>query len=175
MDETGDNGQRGIAIIRSTRHAKITGDFGEALILYWLSKDGFECARLDHTGMDLIARNPHNEELMGISVKMRSRVPGNEGTNVKIKNSDEEKLRAACEAFRCQPYFAIVVDEPDTIRCFLMNLGHLKELTGDRKHLTLDMREIDVEAYRRDPQMIVFEFSYTIHSWWGSGGSNEAG
>ena len=59
-----------IKISKSTRHSKITGDFAEGLVLYWLSKHGFECARVDHTGMDLIARNPRNKELMGISVKL---------------------------------------------------------------------------------------------------------
>ena len=39
-------------IIKSTRHSKITGDFAEGLVLYWLSKYGFECARIDHTRVD---------------------------------------------------------------------------------------------------------------------------
>jgi hypothetical protein len=42
-------------INKSSGHAKITGDFGESLILYWLSKYGFECALVDHTGIDIIA------------------------------------------------------------------------------------------------------------------------
>jgi Holliday junction resolvase-like predicted endonuclease len=66
-------------ILKSSRHAKITGDFAEALVLYWLSKYGFECARVDHTGIDIIARNPHTQELMGISVKSRCRTKGHEG------------------------------------------------------------------------------------------------
>ena len=61
---------------KSSRHAKIAGDFGEALVLYWLSRSGFECARVDHTGIDLIAKRPRSDELLGISVKTRSRVPG---------------------------------------------------------------------------------------------------
>ncbi len=35
---------------KSSRHSKITGDFAEHLVLYWLSKYGFECAKVDHTG-----------------------------------------------------------------------------------------------------------------------------
>jgi len=42
-------------ITKSSRHSKIAGDFGETLVLYWLSKYGFECASVDHTGIDLIA------------------------------------------------------------------------------------------------------------------------
>jgi hypothetical protein len=34
-----------------------SGDFAEHLILYWLSKYGYESARVDHTGIDLTARN----------------------------------------------------------------------------------------------------------------------
>lgn len=56
-------------ITKSSRHSKIAGDFSESLVLYWLSKFRFECASVDNTGIDLIARNPYNGELMGISVK----------------------------------------------------------------------------------------------------------
>ena len=75
-------------ILKSSRHSKITGDFGEALVLYWLSKHGFECARVDHTGIDIIAKRPHMDEVMGISVKSRSRTPGKEKTYVRIPNDD---------------------------------------------------------------------------------------
>ena len=86
-------------ILKSTRHSKITGSFGEALVLYWLSKHGFECARVDHTGIDLIARNPHTGEFMGISVKSRSRSAGKEHTSVNISNDNFAKAEAACAAF----------------------------------------------------------------------------
>ncbi|MBK8382508.1 MAG: hypothetical protein IPL16_11595 [Ignavibacteria bacterium] len=65
-------------IYKSTRHSKITGDFAEGLVMYWLSKHGFETARVDHTGIDLISKNPITKELMGISAKSRSRSPGTE-------------------------------------------------------------------------------------------------
>lgn len=57
-------------VSKSSRHAKIAGDFGEVVVQYWLSKYGYECARVDHTGIDLIARKPHTNEVMGISVKV---------------------------------------------------------------------------------------------------------
>ena len=52
-------------MLKSSRHSKITGNFGEALILYWLSKRGFECANVDHTGIDLIARRARESRLFG--------------------------------------------------------------------------------------------------------------
>lgn len=60
-------------IHKSSRHSKITGDFAENIVLYWLSKYGYECARIDHVGVDLIARRPSGKLTMGISVKSRSR------------------------------------------------------------------------------------------------------
>jgi hypothetical protein len=72
LDSTSSVPLEAMNITKSSRHSKIAGDFGEALVLYWLSKHGFECARVDHTGLDLIARNPNTEEVMGISVKSRT-------------------------------------------------------------------------------------------------------
>ena len=81
----------GMELLKNSRHSKITGDFAEGLVLYWLSKYGFECAKIDHTGIDLIARNPHTNELMGISVKSRSRNIGKEANSVTIPNDNFEK------------------------------------------------------------------------------------
>src|SRR5450759_1235279 len=105
---------------KSSRHSKITGNFAESLVLYWLSKYGFECALVDHTGLDVIARNRHTNELMGISVKARSRNTGTEGQYVSIPNDNFPKLGAACEAFGCSPYFALVID---------LSLIHISEPT----------------------------------------------
>jgi len=115
-------------MLKSTRHAKITGDFGEALVLYWLSRHGFECARVDHTGIDLIANNPATHERMGISVKTRSRNPGTGRTSVSIPVANIDKARTACDAFGCLPYFAVVVDADDLIRAFLLSADRLLAL-----------------------------------------------
>ncbi|MCP4153533.1 MAG: hypothetical protein GY757_37745, partial [bacterium] len=115
-------------INKSSRHAKITGDFAESLVLYWLSKYGFECAMVDHTGIDIIATNPHNNERMGLSVKARSREDGKEGDSILIKNDNFPKALAACDAFGCVPYFAIVVDQGDEILAFITSMEHLLEL-----------------------------------------------
>ena len=97
-------------ISKSSRHSKITGDFGEHLVLYWLSKYGFECAPVDHTGIDLIARNPHTNQVMGVSVKSRCRNIGKESTVLNVANDNFKKAELACKAFGCVPYIAIVVD-----------------------------------------------------------------
>ena len=97
------------AIEKSSRHPKITGDFGEHLTLYALSKHGFECARIDHTGMDIIARHPHTTELMGISVKSRSRDEKRANATMNVRGYNFKKLADACVAFGCKPYFSLVI------------------------------------------------------------------
>lgn len=86
-------------------------------MLYWLSKYGFECAFVDHVGLDIIA-NPQTSELMGISVKSRSRSAGTESTSLNISHDNLDKLDTACAAFSCQPYYAIVIDAAVSILAF---------------------------------------------------------
>jgi hypothetical protein len=160
-------------ISKSTRHSRITGDFAEALVLYWLSSDAFECARVDHTGIDLLARNPHTDELMGISVKCRSRYRGTESESLSIPTSDFEKVSAACVAFNCQPYFAIVVDGGGYVRLFLTTMSHLRNVanTGkDRAHWGMTLKHI--ERYRSDDQIMSVELQVSAVKWWNTPHNN---
>ena len=152
---------------KSTRHSKITGNFAENLILYWLSKYGFECALIDHTGIDIIAKNPHTDELMGISVKSRSRSTGKEGQYVRILNDNFPKADEACKAFGCTAYFAIVVDECDKIYAFITSKKHLLKLFPMRKNAAgWKMSRTWIEKYRQDREIKMFEFSHQTITWW---------
>ena len=154
-------------IHKSSRHSKITGDFAEHLVLYWLSKHGFECARVDHTGIDLIARNPYTNEVIGISVKSRSRSIGKEDSSVLIKEDDISKAQDACDSFQCVPYFAIAVDTDATIIVFILSAKKLKEVCGG-SGITQSWRMNDkaLNQYRADPDIKIVEFAITRGSWW---------
>jgi len=153
-------------MIKSSRHSKITGDFGETLVLYWLSRHGYECARVDHTGIDLIARDRNSTEVLGISVKCRSRATGTEGTHVNLHKSDFEKVRQACDALHCTPYLAIVVDESEHIRTLLLSLSHVLTLCpGGEKVSAWQMSESRLAKYRVDPQIRFFEFQLCGGKW----------
>ena len=54
-------------INKSSRHSKITGDFAEGLVLYWLSKHSFESASVD--GDDYIAKYKKDKEIIIIDFK----------------------------------------------------------------------------------------------------------
>jgi Holliday junction resolvase-like predicted endonuclease len=156
-------------ILKSSRHSKITGDFGEALVLYWLSKYGFECARVDHIGIDLIARNPHTDEVMGISVKSRCRNPGKEQTYVRIPVDDLKKARDACDAFGCVPYFAVVVDASKVIRGFIMPMSHLVQLfPPTATSVGWKMTDKYLTRYYSDPEIKIFELHMSTARWWQS-------
>lgn len=146
-------------MVKSSRHAKITGDFGEALVLYWLSKQGFECARVDHTGIDIIATDPETKERMGISVKCRSRIPGTEGSEVSIPNDNFDKAKMACEAFGCVPYFGIVVEANGHVRGFLLTMKHLRKVCPSGKaSAAWKMGKKHLARYASDKEIRTIEF-----------------
>lgn len=155
-------------VIKSSRHSKITGDFAENLVLYWLSKYGFECANIDHTGIDIIARNPKTEEVMGISVKSRCRNTGKEGQYVNIPNRNFERIENACKAFNCVPYIAIVVDEANKITTFLLTVEKLLKLYPKRETTCAwKMTKKHIQEYYEDNEITIFEFNHKTHRWWG--------
>ena len=156
-----------LEINKSSRHSKITGDFAEGLVLYWLSKHGFETARVDHTGIDLIARNPQTNELMGISVKSRSRQVGTEKDYLGIPNENFIKIDKACEAFGCVPYFAILVDAAETIVIYILSKEKLLEMFPMGKTISAwKMNENYTEKYKNDKDIKIVEFKYETLNWW---------
>jgi len=152
---------------KGTNHAKITGNFGEGLVLYWLSKYGFECAVVDHTGIDIIARNPHTPEIMGISVKSRCRSERTAQNYLTIPNDNFSKAQVACDAFGCVPYFAIVVDAGEIIRVFILSMSHLLELSPQRKLAAgWKITGNDLRRYAEDSEIQTFEFDTRTPRWW---------
>jgi len=136
-------------------------------VLYWLSKHGFECARVDHTGIDLIARNPDTKELMGISVKSRSRDPRHADESITLSADIFKKAHVACRAFDCVPYFAIVADVRDMIRVFIMTMEHLLQVSPLRKHGAYwKITKPYLSQYYADPEIMIFEFKTNTHRWW---------
>jgi len=154
-------------MVKSSRHSKITGDFAEHLVLYWLSKYGFECARVDHTGIDLIARKPHTNEVMGISVKGRSRGEGTAGTYVSIPRGNFDKVKKACKAFNCVPYFAIVVDQNDEIFIFILSMEKLLTMFPLGKAVSgWKMTKKWIDRYIADPEIQIIRFEHKTLRWW---------
>lgn len=151
---------------KSTRHSKLTGDFGEALLLNWLSKYGYECARVDHTGIDLIARDLKEKGPWGISVKCRSRYDGTENNQIRLPVDGFQKAREACEAFSREPYYGIIIDGAQKIRCYLLSLERLEQIVGkggDNRYWRMNAEWL--AEYERDPQIMRFELDMSFCYW----------
>jgi Holliday junction resolvase-like predicted endonuclease len=157
---------------RSSNHAKITGNFGERLVLYWLSKHGFECAYVDHVGIDIIANNPDTRELMGISVKSRSKARStivNETVN--IPNTHFGKIEKACRDFRCAPYIAVVVDKErsksdPSIFTYIVPLKIFRALSHSNEHTTYwSMTPKKMKTYESNRNIRWFKFVITKGNW----------
>ncbi len=154
-------------IQKSSRHSKITGDFAEAMILYWLSKHGFECAMVDHTGIDVIAARPSSKERLGISIKSRSRVAGTFTSAVNIDIDHLAKCRVACEAFGCDPYYAIVVDAGQRIDAFIApQEAFLEYAPASMSKCSWKMSDEWKRKYASDPRVMAFEMEYRTSNWW---------
>jgi hypothetical protein len=130
-------------IIKSSRHQKIIGDFGENLICNWLSRSGFEVTIVDHTGIDIVAYQPSNKQRIGISVKSRTRIIGKEDESVNMFSyqkgkDDRQKVVDACQAFACEPWIAIYVEATDCAEVYLTSLENY-----DHKYRGREGRAID--------------------------------
>ncbi len=162
-------------IIKSSRHQKIIGDFGELLVCNWLSRSGFEVALVDHTGIDIVAYNPSTKQRIGISVKSRTRDVGKEGEEVYLfsyqkARNDREKLLDACEAFACEPWIAVYVETLEYADVYLTSLENYDSKYRSRKatsHDTWKMSKKYRELYNRDPDVrhIRVEFHATNWEW----------
>jgi hypothetical protein len=104
---------------------------------------------------------------MGISVKSRSRNPGTEGTYLSIPNDNFAKLESACEAFGCDPYFAIVIDENSSIEAFILSARVLEELHPQQKKVSSwKMSAQWRRLYADDARIVKFRFDAETSQWW---------
>jgi hypothetical protein len=101
---------------------------------------------------------------MGISVKSRSRIPGKERDHLAIPRDEFEKARRACRAFRCVPYFALVIDAGATTWAFLLPMKRLLKLCPGRKVAAWQMGESHLRKYYADSTITVIELN-NIRQW----------
>ena len=160
-------------IVKSTRHQKIIGDFGEALLCNWLSRSGFEVTVVDHTGIDVLAYNPQTSRRLGISVKSRTRIQGTETTSVNIFSyqkgkNDRQKVFDACKAFEAEPWIAIYVESSDSGDLYLLSLERYDQEYRGEKNRALDTWKMGrryTERYQADPKVRHIRMDFSGSSW----------
>lgn len=112
-------------VVKSSRHHKIIGDYGENLVCNLLSRSGFEVTIVDHTGIDILAYSQGTGRRLGLSVKSRTRDAAHQADSVNLlkkqKSKDDRKLLLdACTAFAAEPWFAIYVECATEADLFLL-------------------------------------------------------
>lgn len=148
---------------KSSRFAKISGDFGESLFLYWLSKYGFEAATIDHTGIDLLAYHKVSKERFGISIKTRCRKLGTENESISLQNGEIEKIREACDYFSAIPSVGVVVDRAGGIDCFLVGLDDLLKINPQGKAVvSIGVNESHWKQYEALTRCLRIHLKYTV-------------
>jgi hypothetical protein len=72
----------------------------------------------------------------------------------------------ACEAFNCIPYFAIVADERDLIRVFIISKERLLQIAPMRSTSSgWKMTKSSLERYAADESIIYFELEHRMKRW----------
>jgi Holliday junction resolvase-like predicted endonuclease len=158
-------------IQKSSRHSKIIGDFGEQLIINWLSRSGFEVVLVDHTGIDIIAFNKRITKRIGITVKSRTRNEGAEEDAVTIfhnDNNERQKFSDACEAFACDPWFGVYVETLQFANLYLLSLEHYDKkyrLNPMNKTDNWKMKEKNQLEYEEDPDIKHIKIEFIPNHW----------
>ena len=133
--------------MKSSRHSKIAGDFGEMIVLYYLSRYGFECARIDHTGIDLLARSADESRPRGITVKTASRIESRKDKPSRQPLSLMDEATKACVPFNADPYIAIVFDGIERICILLRSVEDIRQEQAGSKSLCFWFSDEDRARY----------------------------
>ena len=160
-------------IEKSTRHQKIIGDFGEGVLLNWLSRSGFEACLVDHTGLDVIAYHKESKRRLGFTVKSRTRNIGTEEDSVNLLSyrhgkNDRQKLIDACTAFACEPWIAVYVETLDLADLYLTSLAHYDEKYKSKKARAIDawkMGEKYAKVYAADRDVKHIHMAFQKANW----------
>ena len=158
-------------INKSSRHTKIIGDFGEHLLCNWFSRSGFEVARVDHTGIDIVAYHPITKQRLGITVKLVTRDSGKENGSVNIlsyQDKDDRRKVLDAEAFGAEPWIAIYIETSDYGELFLTSLNHYDEKYRGNEERKIDdwkMTKKYQEEYQKDPNIKHIRIEFVSNSW----------
>lgn len=161
-------------IAKTGRHSKIIGEFGEMLVCNFLSRSGFEVARVDAVGMDVLAYDRESGRRIGITVKSRTRSLGTEDSSVNVLSyrkgmSDRVKLVAACEAFAAKPWIAIYVETTDTADLYLTSLRNYDAKYRSTQKKTVDDWRMSREyrqMYDDDAEIMHVHMPIRSSHWW---------
>jgi len=141
-----------VQIHKSTRHSKLTGDFGRLSYSTGYRSTAMSAHEWTH-GIDIIARAPRSREVLGISVKSRSRLPGTERSPFPSRKRSSPRSPEPAGRFCCTPHFGIVIDGGATLRGYIVPMRHLRRLAHSERESLPEMTESDLRRYELHPHV----------------------
>lgn len=126
---------------------------------------------VDHTGIDVVAFDPRSGNLLGITVKSRTRNAGAEREHITIfreKNQDRAKVSAACKAFNCDPWIGVYVETEQAADLFLLSLKHFDTVYRGAKASRVDawsMGGRNLARYAQDSDVHHIHFQFAPDHW----------
>jgi hypothetical protein len=155
-------------IVKSKRHSKYIGQFGEALVCNMLSRSGFEVMLVDHVGIDVVAYRPDVGRI-GISVKSRTRdKKGKEHSSVILFRAEDAKMEEACADFNLEPWIAVYVETESGADLYLTSLNNLrnKYIKGASvATIRWKMRDRHRQDYSEDPEVKHLRLNFMEGTW----------
>ena len=149
----------------SSRHSKITQDFAEAAVFYWLSKCGFKCSKVDQKGIAIIAKKPNMKERFGVLVKI-----GNGETNrelVSISERELKKVKIDCTALKCIPCIAVLIEQKEETWILMSTLKHLSEMQPyGTATVAWKMTQAGMMQYLSDNEILAVELNHKVWTCW---------
>lgn len=112
-----------------SRAPKQIGDFGEDLVTYTLIRKGYEVAKVDHVGADLIAEKQGARFAISVKTRMFA-AESKESMGVLVSHGDIKKIEYFSQQFGLTPLtaHAYIVTKEDTIHLVIMSLGQVREV-----------------------------------------------
>lgn len=149
---------------KSKRHSKITGDFGEYIVLYLLSKYGFECARIDYVGINLYAKNNKSGKKIGISVKTNTLNSKKSTKGIEIDSI--ERAKDACNIFEIEPYLAVVFDQEEYITVIMFPIKKINDFcTTSKTKIRLNLNAESLKEYKDNPEIYYLRLKVEENGW----------
>lgn len=155
-------------IIKSKRHSKYIGQFGEAMVCNMLSRSGFEVMLVDHVGIDVVAQRS-DVGRVGISVKSRTRgLKKNEQRSVNLFRSEDASLVEACKDFDLEPWIAVYVETESGADLYLTSFENFREKYAGDKGLAIlswKMSKEHRQKYSSDENVMHLRIEFSQNNW----------
>ena len=149
------------------QHSKITQDFAEAAVFYWLSKCGFNCLRVDHKVIAIIAKKPDIKGRFGVLVKIGNGKVETDRELVSVTERELKRVKTDCSALKCIPCIAVLMEQKEETWILMSTLKHLSEIQpSGTATVAWKMTQAGMMQYLSDNEILAVELNHKVWTCW---------